>query len=70
MKFFKFKDLIQSWSVWVLGVVTVTPVLNDNTTLFTFIPDEYKPIAITVLGLLGLAVRAVKQVNALKASKN
>lgn len=62
MQFFKFKDYAKSWSTWVLGLVTVTPVLNDETGLITsVIPEKYQPLAISILGAIGLIVRAIKQ---------
>lgn len=62
MQFFKLKDYFKSWSVWVLGLVTVTPVLNDQTGLIsTLIPEQYQPLALSVLGAIGLILRAIKQ---------
>ena len=62
MKFFKLKDLAKSWSVWVLGAVTVTPILNDNVTwLADLVPEQYKGYFITALGIVGLIARAVVQ---------
>nr|QTZ82757.1 MAG: hypothetical protein [Enquatrovirus sp.] len=62
MQFFKLKDLAKSWSVWAASAVTITPVLDVTTPIFNFIPEQYKPIAITVLGLVTLVTRAIKQV--------
>lgn len=62
MQFFKFKDLAKSWSVWAASAVTITPVLDVTTPIFNFIPEQYKPFAVTVLGLVTLVARAVKQV--------
>ena len=62
MKFFKLKDLAKSWSVWVLGAVTVTPILNDNVAwLADLVPEPYKGYFITALGVIGLIARAVVQ---------
>lgn len=62
MKFFKLKDLAKSWSVWVLGAVTVTPILNDNVAwLADLVPEQYKGYFITALGVVGLIARAVVQ---------
>lgn len=61
MKFFKLSNLMKSYSVWFASLVTVTPVLNETTPLFDFIPEQYKPLAVTVLGLLTLIARAIKQ---------
>lgn len=62
MQFFKFKDYIKSWSTWVLAGVTVVPVLDQNVqAIADFLPESWKPYFITALGILGLAVRAIKQ---------
>lgn len=62
MKFFKFKDYIKSWSVWALGAVTVTPMLNDNVTwIAELLPEQYKGYFVTALGVIGLIARAVVQ---------
>lgn len=62
MQLFKFKDYIRSWSTWVLAGVTVTPVLNANVqAVADLLPEGWKPYFISVLGLVGLAVRIVKQ---------
>lgn len=62
MQFFKLKDYLRSWSVWVLGSITVSPVLNDQFGIFNHIvPTEYQPMAVSLLGALGLVVRAIKQ---------
>lgn len=62
MKFFNFKDLLKSWSVWGLSLITVTPVLNDQTGIIShLIPDAYQPMAVSVLGAITLIARAIKQ---------
>lgn len=62
LEFFKPKDYLKSWSTWVLGLVTVTPVLNDTTGIISsIIPQQYLPMAISILGAIGLIVRAIKQ---------
>lgn len=62
MKFFKLTDLLKSWSVWGLGLITVTPVLNENTGWITsVIPEKYQPMAISILGAITLIARAIKQ---------
>lgn len=62
MKLFKFKDFIKSWSVWGLGLITVTPMLNDHTGwVSAFIPEKYQPMAISILGAITLIARAIKQ---------
>lgn len=62
MKFFALKDYLRSWSTWVLSFITVSPVLNDQTGIFNMVvPQEYQPMAVSVLGAIGLIVRAIKQ---------
>lgn len=41
MQFFKFKDYIRSWSTWVLGAVTVTPVLSDQFNVISNLVPEH-----------------------------
>lgn len=62
MRFFNFKDLLKSWSVWAASAVTITPLVDMSTGVFNFIPEQYKPLAVTALGLITLITRAVKQV--------
>ena len=61
MKFFKFSDLAKSWSVWAASAVAVTPVVDMSTGLFSFIPEQYKPLAVTALGFLTVVLRSIKQ---------
>lgn len=62
MQFFKAKDYFRSWSTWVLSIITVAPAVNDTTGIFNaVVPAEYQPMAISVLGAIGLVVRAIKQ---------
>lgn len=62
MQLFKFKDYIRSWSTWVLGAVTVVPVLDANVqAVADFLPENWKPYFITALGVVGLVARIVKQ---------
>lgn len=62
MKFFKFSDYIRSWSTWVLGLFTVTPVADHFTGIVSaIIPPQYQHIAVAVLGAIGMVVRAIKQ---------
>lgn len=63
MKFFNIKDLAKSWSVWAASAVAITPVVDMTTGVFHFIPEEYKPLAVTALGLVTLIARAIKQTN-------
>lgn len=63
MNFYKVKDLAKSWSVWAASAVAVTPVLDMTTGVFAFIPEKYKPLAVTALGLLTIGLRAIKQVH-------
>lgn len=65
MNFLGFKNWASSWTTWVLGAVTVTPVLNSNVEMFTnLIPEQYKGWAITILGVIGLIARAIPQKSA------
>lgn len=62
MQFFKIGDYIRSWSTWVLGAVTVTPVLSDQFSVISnLVPEQYRPYVITALGVVGLIARAIKQ---------
>lgn len=62
MQFFKLKDYLKSWSTWVLGLVTVTPVINDTTGIFNMIiPQDHQSTAVSILGAIGLILRAIKQ---------
>lgn len=62
MQLFKFKDYIKSWSTLVLGAVTVVPVLDANVEVVAnFLPENWKPYFITVLGIIGLIARSIKQ---------
>ena len=62
MQLFKFKDYIRSWSTWVLGAVTVTPVLDANVeSVANFLPEHWKPYFVTALGVIGLIARSIKQ---------
>lgn len=70
MKIFKVKDLAKSWSVWAASAVAITPVVDMNTGLFNFIPEQYKPLAVTALGLLTLVTRAIKQTNTVFSNNN
>lgn len=69
MQFFRMKDMLRSWSNWVLTAVAVTPVVNETTPIFHFIPEDYKPLAITVMAIIGLVLRGIKQASALKLQK-
>lgn len=63
LNFFKLKDLAKSWSVWAASAVAVTPVIDIHTGLFEFIPEQYKPLVVSALGLLTIVLRSIKQVN-------
>ncbi|MBE2895706.1 hypothetical protein HPC38_02280 [Pasteurellaceae bacterium HPA106] len=64
MQFFKFKQLAQSWSVWVLSILAVFPVISDNWEAFSkLIPEQYHGTVISVLSVAGILARAVKQTN-------
>lgn len=62
MEFFKAKDMVRSWSNWVLAGVAVTPVLNETVQpIANLLPESWKPWFITGLGIVGLVVRQIKQ---------
>lgn len=62
MEFYKAKDAIRSWSNWVLAGVAVTPILNANVeAVANLLPENWKPYFITLLGVVGLVVRQIKQ---------
>nr|DAR54703.1 MAG TPA: hypothetical protein [Caudoviricetes sp.] len=62
MQLFQLKDYLKSWSTWVLGAVTVVPVLDANVqAIADLLPANWKPYFITTLGVVGLVVRAIKQ---------
>lgn len=62
MQLFQLKDYLKSWSTWVLGAVTVVPVLDANVqAIADLLPANWKPYFITALGVVGLVVRAIKQ---------
>lgn len=62
MKFHSFKKLAKSYSTWVLGAVTVVPVLDDKVEfIHNLLPEQYRTWFIVGLGILGLVARAVRQ---------
>lgn len=62
MEFFRAKDMVRSWSNWVLAGVAVTPVLNETVKpIADLLPESWKPWFITGLGIVGLIVRQIKQ---------
>lgn len=62
MEFFKAKDMLRSWSNWVLAGITVSPVLNETVQpIANLLPESWKPWFITGLGIVGLVVRQIKQ---------
>ena len=62
MKFFKFSDLIKSWSVLGLSAITALPILAENTEwVSAIVPKEYQPMALSILGAITLIARAIKQ---------
>lgn len=62
MEFFKARDMIRSWSNWVLAGITVSPVLNETVQpIADLLPESWKPWFITGLGVVGLIVRQIKQ---------
>lgn len=62
MKFFHWKDLFRSWSVWGLSVITLLPMLAENTSwVSAVIPEKYQPMTLSILGAITLFARAIKQ---------
>ena len=62
MKFFKFADLIKSWSVWGLSAITALPILAENTEwVSVIVPKEYQPMTLSILGAITLIARSIKQ---------
>lgn len=62
MQLLESNKYFSAWSTWVLGAVAVTPVLSQNMEIVhSLIPAQYQPYFITVLGIIGLLVRAIKQ---------
>lgn len=60
--FFGLREYLKSWSVWVLGLVTVAPVLNDQTGFISaIVPPDKQDLAVSILGAVGLIVRAIRQ---------
>lgn len=62
MKFFKLKDLLQSWSVQVWSLVPVLATIDYSTTwLDSIVPEQYKPVVYGALATIGLVARSIKQ---------
>lgn len=62
MEFLKPKDYVRSWSTWVLATFATAPVLDHLTGIVTYVvPAPYQPLAVSLLGAVGLVVRAIKQ---------
>nr|DAT05466.1 MAG TPA: hypothetical protein [Caudoviricetes sp.] len=62
MQFFKLKDLLKSWSVWGLGLLTSAPVIDHFTGLISaVVPAEYQAVAVSVVSAITLIARAIKQ---------
>lgn len=62
MRFFKLKDLLKSWSVWGLGLLTSAPVIDHFTGLISaVVPAEYQAVAVSVVSAVTLIARAIKQ---------
>ena len=58
MQFFKLKDYLKSWSVWVLGLLAVLPQINEQ---LQIVADNATSTYTSILALIGLFVRAIKQ---------
>lgn len=62
MQFFKLKDLLKSWSVWGLGLLTSALVIDHFTGLISaVVPAEYQAVAVSVVSAVTLIARAIKQ---------
>lgn len=62
MQLFHWKDLCRSWSVWGLSVITLLPMLAENTSwVSAVVPEKYQPMALSILGAITLLARAIKQ---------
>lgn len=62
MKFFTFKQLLQSWSVQVWSLVPVLATIDYSTTwLDSIVPEQYKPVVYGALATIGLVARSIKQ---------
>lgn len=62
MRFFKFSDYARSWSTWVLGAFAAGPVLDHFTGIISaVVPTQYQPVVVSVLGAVGMVLRAIKQ---------
>lgn len=62
MKFFTFKQLLQSWSVQVWSLVPALATIDYSTTwLDSIVPEQYKPVVYGVLATTGLVARSIKQ---------
>lgn len=61
-KFFTFEQYIKSWSVWGIALMTVISGLSDHiTAIANVLPDNVRHIVLTVLGVVTLIARAIKQ---------
>lgn len=58
MQFFKLKDYLKSWSVWVLGLLAILPQINEQLQL---VAENATATYTSILALIGLLVRAIKQ---------
>lgn len=62
MKFFTFKQLLQSWSVQVWSLVPALATIDYSTTwLDSIVPEQYKPVVYGALATIGLVARSIKQ---------
>lgn len=53
MKFFTLKQLLQSWSVQIWGLVPILATIDYNTTwLDSLVPEQYKPLVYGLLATL------------------
>lgn len=64
LEFFKINDYLRSWSTWVLGAFVGGPILDHFTGIISaLVPVQYQPLVISILGTIGLILRAIKQRN-------
>lgn len=61
IEFFKPKDYFGSWSTWILGAITVAPVIDNTGVIEAIVPPQHRDLALSILGIVGLILRAIKQ---------
>lgn len=58
MKFFKLSNLLQSWSMWIFGLIAVLPQVAEQLQL---LGQQGSNTLSTALALLGIVARSIKQ---------